>query len=1169
MNNWLISPGDLVNSLTRGLRLTVLSILLLGLFARPIPVLAATYSVNSTDDMNDGTCDAAHCSLREAINAANASAGLDEILFDLLPVGSVIILTDLLPIITDGQTKLRGDLHPGYAGTPVIGIDGVGAVSAISNGTAASFDFAGLITIESSSSDIRGLAVFNFGIGPAILVRGAGVAGCTIRDNFLGTDLTGTTAIPNAYGIYVEQSTGTVIQDNLISGNYYSGIILAGGGVSGTTIQGNKIGTDFSGTLALGNQNGIVLIPLDTASLGPSGNTIGGATSSDGNVISAANETGVILDKASLNIIQNNLIGTDEAGLTDLGNALTGIYIMENSDDNSVLNNTISGNDYVGIYLKGADNMIQGNKIGTDAAGGTALGNFGGILVESTYGGNLIGGPAAGQGNLISGNTGTGGSLGLSGVRVFGASTNPNIIQGNFIGTDLGGAAAIPNAAAGIELMNDVNNQVLDNLISANGLHGVQLYNSTGALIRGNKIGTDSSGAAALGNGFSGIHIHPAGAQNVTIGGAGSGQGNLISGNGAEGIDLTGSDHLVQGNNIGTDIAGTSAIPNGGAGILLQPSTIAVWPLDNILIGGSDPSTGNIISGNSGYGIEFGAGEGYATGTIIQNNHIGSDASGSSVIPNAEGGIRIFGSDTLVGGANAGNVITHNNGAGIEIYGPNLIFAFSVGNTMSRNRIFQNDSLGLDLGENGVTTNDPGDGDDGANGFLNYPEFTSVTASTVEGTACDGCLVELFAADEDPSGFGEGMTFISDGIAAGGVFSIDVSNAGLGACDKVTATATDMDGNTSEFSPNSGAGSCISVPPLILVLIVIVLTFGGAGAGGIAGYGRRRPLFWHVMAGTLAGGVIGGGLLVAVALLPNVRVHVSGPPVPAVASLPLCDAYLDVVNLAPAPGTVFEAGANPVLKWTARSGLPEGQIRWSIEIAGPEGVLGEQRATGNTIDFSAFGLDPSLPGFYLWRLTGEQAQTGSDLWQPFCGKSSGSHFQIAGLQVTPPALEPTPTATPTTIPVPVTIPPTVDLVPITIPPQPPTVDLVPITIPSVPPTETFTPPPPQDTDGPGIKGVSASPDPIYATTPKGCKPSASVVSAAISDPSGVGSVELIYKGISAGSVSMSNAGGNQWQAQLGPFDAPGAVNYRIRAFDSPGNQSITEFFPLTVLACIP
>ncbi len=123
-------------------------------------------------------------------------------------------------------------------------------------------------------------------------------------------------------------------------------------------------------------------------------------------------------------------------------------------------------------------------------------------------------------------------------------------------------------------------------------------------------------------------------------------------------------------------------------------------------------------------------------------------------------------------------------------------------------------------------------------------------------------------------------------------------------------------------------------------------------------------------------------------------------------------------------------------------------------------------------------------------------------------------------------------------------------------------------IPPVPPTETFTPPPPPDTDGPGIKNVSASPDSIFASQPKGCKANTSKISALVNDPSGVQSAVVIFVGTSAGFAPMSQVSG-KWQAVLGPFDSPGAVNYQIRAFDNLGNRSNTEFLTLTVLACVP
>jgi parallel beta-helix repeat protein len=146
------------------------------------------------------------------------------------------------------------------------------------------------------------------------------------------------------------------------------------------------------------------------------------------------------------------------------------------------------------------------------------------------------------------------------------------------------------------------------------------------------------------------------------------------------------------------------------------------------------------------------------------------------------------------------NEISGNTGDGVFVQDSRRV-------TISRNSIFGNDRLGINLRQvgqeppGGVTPNDPGDDDEGSNDLLNFPVLTGISGDSVQGTACTGCTVELFESDGDPSGHGEGRTFISDVTAAGnGTFSISVS--GLCAGDLVTATATDAAGNTSEFSAN-------------------------------------------------------------------------------------------------------------------------------------------------------------------------------------------------------------------------------------------------------------------------------------------------------------------------------------------------------------------------------
>ncbi len=119
------------------------------------------------------------------------------------------------------------------------------------------------------------------------------------------------------------------------------------------------------------------------------------------------------------------------------------------------------------------------------------------------------------------------------------------------------------------------------------------------------------------------------------------------------------------------------------------------------------------------------------------------------------------------------------------------------------------------------------------------------------------------------------------------------------------------------------------------------------------------------------------------------------------------------------------------------------------------------------------------------------------------------------------------------------------------------------------PSPTLTPT--ADITGPSIKAVADAPDPIYVTQPKGCSPNASVVSASITDPSGVASAVVIFFHTTIGQVPMTNVGGNNWQATIGPYTGTGdgTADYQIRAVDTQGNTSDSIFYQVTVLACIP
>ncbi len=257
-----------------------------------------------------------------------------------------------------------------------------------------------------------------------------------------------------------------------------------------------------------------------------------------------------------------------------MGNAGDGINV-DGAADNTIggtipaARNIISGNTNAGVYLNGADttgNVVAGNFIGTNAAGTAALGNtIDGILVNAA--GNTIGGTAAGAGNVVSGNT-------LRGIYIARGSGS-TLIQGNFIGTNFAGTAAIANGQYGID-SHGTGDTIggttagAGNVISGNVDDGIFLDVESGStLIQGNFIGTDVAGSAALANGGDGVLIQ-AGATADTIGGTASAPATSSRATPATAWTRPAGDHDRQpgrqGNFIGTDTTGEFAIGNAGPG---------------------------------------------------------------------------------------------------------------------------------------------------------------------------------------------------------------------------------------------------------------------------------------------------------------------------------------------------------------------------------------------------------------------------------------------------------------------------------------------------------------------------------------------------------------------------------------------------------------------------
>ena len=385
-----------------------------------------------------------------------------------------------------------------------------------------------------------------------------------------------------------------------------------------------------------------------------------------------------------------------------------------------------------------------------------------------------------------------------------------NVIAGNYVGLDSGGISADPNDN-GIRIESSANtiggSTIADrNVISGNqnaGNNGAGIIVSLGGanVVAGNYIGTDAAGTGALANNIGMLVSSSAG---NTIGGLTPAERNVISGNDIVNLFIGGSTATgndVVGNYIGPSADGDVALGNAGAGIRSRSP--------NNFIGGDIAGAGNVISGNAGGGIEFaGDATGSPTGNVVQRNLIGVAADGTTPMPNSGQGIGMSHGNNDIGGVGGnGNVIAYNASRGIFV-------ASGTGSSILGNSIHDNGGLGIDLPPLGVTGNDAGDGDTGANGLQNFPVLSSATdngaTATIGGSlnsvASQTYRIEFFRnAICDASGNGEGKAFIgSQDVTtdAGGnaSFTAVLAAPDVAAGDRITATATDPTGSTSEFS---------------------------------------------------------------------------------------------------------------------------------------------------------------------------------------------------------------------------------------------------------------------------------------------------------------------------------------------------------------------------------
>jgi hypothetical protein len=315
----------------------------------------ATFTVNSTNSLDDGTCNATHCSLHEAIDAANAAGGPDTIAFNIGGGGAqtISVSPDPLPAITSPLT-IDGTTQPAYAGSPLIRITDTGAISA------------GL-TVQSAGVLIRGLSITAFDAG--ILIDPPG--GATIQGNYIGLAPNGSvvgndTGIDTRDGSNGNQIGGTTpAARNVISGNTSREIRIDS---DDNVIEGNYIGTNATGMIGVGAPTGISITLVD-------GNRIGGLMAAARNVISGHSATG-ILAAGDLTDIHGNYIGLSADGTAAIPNGI-GVSIGTNADSVDVRGNVVSNNTDYGIHDAGSSDstVIEDNLLGVGPDGVTPMGN--------------------------------------------------------------------------------------------------------------------------------------------------------------------------------------------------------------------------------------------------------------------------------------------------------------------------------------------------------------------------------------------------------------------------------------------------------------------------------------------------------------------------------------------------------------------------------------------------------------------------------------------------------------------------------------------------------------------------------------------------------------------------------------------------------------------------
>lgn len=657
--------------------------------ARLSPPEEAPLIVNSVADRADedgdaDTCDTGEtitrgtetepeCTLRAAIETANARAGRDSVTVDIVGTGPhTIPLTGPLPALAE-PLVLDATTQPGYAGTPLVTITGTSEVG---------------LALAVGQTTIRGVAVGGFSVAG---VRMSGPGGNRVEASHLGVTAGGTAALPNGVGVRIE-SGGHELRGNVIPGNAAQGVLVTGASASGVVVAGNRIGTTADGRSALPNGAEGVLVD------GAPGVRLGGPAEADRNVIAGNGDEGVVIRgvTASGVVVAGNVIGTDATGAVALlnGGVVTTGVIVDGAPSAVIGGATAAeGNVIVGslaIEGPGADGArVQGNTINLSADGTTELDAEAYTGIDVRYASGVTIGGATGTPGQAPGNAIVASGADASGISVLGEDAPGKgpadglRVLGNLIGTDGSGAVAIPVGEAGVQIRGLVRGAQIGqagggNVIVAHRDGGVEALDlgpdlgaPDGLVVAANRIGLNADGTATLGEVTTGIRVggltSDRGVEGVVIGGDGE-NGNRISAE--SGVFLIGA--RTSGARVASNVLGLLADGR------LARADVEAYDGITTLLADAVALDGNTVAGYE-RGIVLAS-----SANVLTRNRVGTNEGGSVARPNELGvlvpsEITGLGDPVEVGNANvigedgAGNVISGNDGSGVVI-GPTVAY---------------------------------------------------------------------------------------------------------------------------------------------------------------------------------------------------------------------------------------------------------------------------------------------------------------------------------------------------------------------------------------------------------------------------------------------------------------------------------------------------------------